>query len=202
MKTKILADFQICISAPLRSLNDVQSINFSFKWNIITASRSCCEIKKSFKRCFEIFLLLDLFNSHDSSNVYLIFHCEKYRNFTRFPGVEIFAKRHSFRILPVDSPKTKRNCAFPQNFHTRKSGEITVFSGVFLHSKHSLFSSWRYSASHYIAIVIWKWTKNVNNVISAWLLTCLATWLHLMVLSYILSGKVLQWMCGISLYHS
>ena len=36
-----------------------------------------------------------------------------------------FAERHSFRIVSGDS-----NCAFPQNFHTRKLGEITVFFAV------------------------------------------------------------------------
>ena len=47
---------------------------------------------------------------------------EKYRNFTWFPGVEILQKS-----------KTARNyveTAFPKNFHTRKSGEITVFFAV------------------------------------------------------------------------
>ena len=46
-------------------------------------------------------------------------HCEKYRNFTWFPGVEILRKG-----------TVSANCAFPQNFHTRKSGEITVFFAV------------------------------------------------------------------------
>ena len=41
-------------------------------------------------------------NSSDTPS----FHCEKYRNFTWFPS------------------------AFPQNFHTRNSGEITVFFAV------------------------------------------------------------------------
>ena len=35
-------------------------------------------------------------------------------------------ERHSFRIVSGES----RNCAFPQNFHTRKLGEITVFFAV------------------------------------------------------------------------
>ena len=49
-------------------------------------------------------------------------HSEKHRNFTWFPDVEIFSKRHSFRL--------GGNCAFPQNFRTRKSGEITIFFAV------------------------------------------------------------------------
>ena len=38
-----------------------------------------------------------------------------------------FAERHSFRIVSGDSPG---NCAFPQNFHTSKLGEITIFYAV------------------------------------------------------------------------
>ena len=34
-----------------------------------------------------------------------------------------FVERHSFRIVSGDSPET----VFPQNFHTMKLGEITVF---------------------------------------------------------------------------
>ena len=39
----------------------------------------------------------------------------KYRNFSYFPGVEIFM---AIRL------KLCRNCAFQQNFRTRKLGEI------------------------------------------------------------------------------
>ena len=42
-------------------------------------------------------------------------HCKKYRNFTWFRA---------------NRPKLRWNCAFPQNFYTRKSGEITVFFAV------------------------------------------------------------------------
>ena len=38
-------------------------------------------------------------------------------------------ERHSFRIVSGESPKLCGNCAFPQNFHTRKLGEITIFYG-------------------------------------------------------------------------
>ena len=41
-------------------------------------------------------------------------HCEKYRNFTYFPGAEILRKGTEFQ----------------QNFHTRKLGEIAVFVTV------------------------------------------------------------------------
>ena len=48
-------------------------------------------------------------------------HCAKYRNFTWFPGLEILCKR-------TDScPKIWENCAPPENVHTRKLGETTVF---------------------------------------------------------------------------
>ena len=39
-------------------------------------------------------------------------------------------ERHSFRVVSGESPETKRNCALPQNFHTRKLGEITLFYAV------------------------------------------------------------------------
>ena len=48
-----------------------------------------------------------------------VLHCEKYRNFTK-----ILWKGTANR------PKLCGNCAFPQNFHTRKLGEITVFYDV------------------------------------------------------------------------
>ena len=56
------------------------------------------------------------------------FYCEKYRNFTWFPDVEILRKGIVFRAI---HPKLCGDCAFPQNFHTRKSGEMTVFFVVF-----------------------------------------------------------------------
>ena len=40
-------------------------------------------------------------------------------------------ERHIFRIVGVIRPKLCGNCAFPQNFHTRKLGEITVFFTVY-----------------------------------------------------------------------
>ena len=63
-------------------------------------------------------------------NIDTICHCIKYRNFTWFPGIEILWNG-SFRIVSGDSPEnwpdSRGNCAFPQTFHTRKLGEITVF---------------------------------------------------------------------------
>ena len=40
--------------------------------------------------------------------------------------------RSQFMVTLANCPKLCRNCAFPQNFHTRKLGEITVFFTVFL----------------------------------------------------------------------
>ena len=41
-----------------------------------------------------------------------------------------FMERHSFRTVSGDPPKTLRKYAFPQNLHTRKLHEITVFFAV------------------------------------------------------------------------
>ena len=48
-------------------------------------------------------------------------HCEKYRHFTQFPSVEILWKG------AVSAECRANRCVFPQNFHARKLGEITVF---------------------------------------------------------------------------
>ena len=50
--------------------------------------------------------------------------------------MKILWKRNSFCI----SPKLCRSCSFPQNFHTSKLREITVFFAVFHYSSYlSLF---------------------------------------------------------------
>ena len=51
-------------------------------------------------------------------------HCVKHRNFTQFHGVEVLRKGTAIHL------KLCRNCAFPQNFHTTKLGEIGVFYAV------------------------------------------------------------------------
>ena len=38
--------------------------------------------------------------------------------------------KSSFHIVLCESREIMRNCAFPQNFHTRKLGEITLFYAV------------------------------------------------------------------------
>ena len=53
------------------------------------------------------------------------YHWEKNRNF-------------------ANHPKLCGNCAFPQNFHTRKLGEITVFFSVYeKHAKNNLLNGKR-----------------------------------------------------------
>ena len=49
-----------------------------------------------------------------------------------FHGRESFVKREGNEIFDVrvNRPKLCRNCSFPQNFHTRKLGKITVFFPV------------------------------------------------------------------------
>ena len=56
---------------------------------------------------------------------YHIRQCKKYRNFTWFPSVEILRKG-----TVSNRPKLCGNCVFPQNFDTRKTGEVTVFFAV------------------------------------------------------------------------
>ena len=51
-------------------------------------------------------------------------NCVKYRNLTLISWCGNFVERHRFRR--VSGKPTETNCAFPQNFHTRKSGEISV----------------------------------------------------------------------------
>ena len=63
---------------------------------------------------------------------YFKYHCEKYRDFTWFPGVEILRKGTVFVQFRAIRPKLCGNCAFLPNFHTRKSGEMTVFFPVYI----------------------------------------------------------------------
>ena len=57
-------------------------------------------------------------------------HCVKYRNCTWFPGVENLRKRTVSGESRANLPKLCGKCAFPQNFHTTKLGENTVFHVV------------------------------------------------------------------------
>ena len=53
-------------------------------------------------------------------------------NFTKFPSVEILWKSTVSTWFRAIHPKLCGNCTFPQNFHTRKLGEITVFYAVLI----------------------------------------------------------------------
>ena len=54
-------------------------------------------------------------------------NCKKDRNLTWFPGVEILWKGTVSAYFRTIRSKLCRNCAFLQNFRTRKLGEITIF---------------------------------------------------------------------------
>ena len=56
-------------------------------------------------------------------------NCVKYRNFTYFPVVESLQKG---TVSIEFRPKLCGNCVFPQNFRTRKLGEISVFYAVLI----------------------------------------------------------------------
>ena len=68
-----------------------------------------------------------LFPDYLTHYVHLTKHCGKYRNFTKFPDVEILWKGKVSAQFRVIRSKLCGNYAFSQNFHTRKLGEITVF---------------------------------------------------------------------------
>ena len=57
-------------------------------------------------------------------------HWGKYRNITQVPGAQVLSKGTFFAQFWANSPKLCGKCAFPQNFHTRKVGEITLFFAV------------------------------------------------------------------------
>ena len=57
-------------------------------------------------------------------------HCIKYRNFNKFPGVEILWKGIVSAEFRANRPKLYGNCVFPQNLYNRKLGKITVFYAV------------------------------------------------------------------------
>ena len=51
----------------------------------------------------------------------------KDRNFTLFSGVEILWKSTVSLEFRANRPKLYGNCVFPQNVHTKKLDEVTVF---------------------------------------------------------------------------
>ena len=60
-----------------------------------------------------------------------------------------FEERYSFRIVLAIRPKLSWNCAFPQNFHTRKLDEISVFDAVGITVFFYIGPSWCYNKSYY-----------------------------------------------------
>ena len=56
--------------------------------------------------------------------------CIKYENFTLIPGMEILWKRTVSADFQAIVPRVCKNCALPQNFHTRNLREISVFYAV------------------------------------------------------------------------
>ena len=62
--------------------------------------------------------------------VVLLCQCVKYHNLTQNPGVEILWKGRVSAESRAIHPKLCGNSAFPQDSHTRKLGQITVFYSV------------------------------------------------------------------------
>ena len=60
------------------------------------------------------------------------FYCIKYRNFNEFPGVKNSWNCTFSADFRTNCTKLCGNCFFPQNLHTRKLGEITIFFEVLL----------------------------------------------------------------------
>ena len=89
-----------------------------------------------------------------------------------------FEERHSFGIVLGASPKLCRNCAFPQNFHTRTLGEISVFYAVWglkstwitlLDSDwfyHTLAMDWLNYWKRDAVRKVWKFSWIINNKIA------------------------------------
>ena len=82
------------------------------------------KVRNSRNKCFTLYEV----RSKSKSNVNI--HYVKYRNFTWFPSVEILRKGTISAYFQANRPKLYGNCAFPQNFHTKKLDEITVFYAV------------------------------------------------------------------------
>ena len=55
------------------------------------------------------------------------YHHVKYRNFTKFPVVEILWKSAVSALFRAIGLRLCRSCAFPQNFYNMKLGAIMVF---------------------------------------------------------------------------
>ena len=69
---------------------------------------------------------LSLRKLHDFRRLWMKRPLQIYHNFTKFPGMETLWKNTVSAKFRANCPKLCRNCAFPQNFHTKKLGEIMV----------------------------------------------------------------------------
>ena len=94
--------------------------------NIVVANRYLTKTSQCLILALKIVNYLQKFLYYESST-------RNYKNY-KFPGVEILWEGIVSAELPVNRRKLCRNYAFPQNFHIRKLGEITVFYAVFCFS--------------------------------------------------------------------
>ena len=73
------------------------------------------------------FLKKSYYNLVCEQGTTISYHCVKYRNFTYFPGVKILWEDTVSAEFRANRPKLYGNCAFLQDFHTSKLGEILLF---------------------------------------------------------------------------
>ena len=93
-------------------------------------TRTICFSQTDFTHCFGVFIFDFEQVNADWDNKSVCKFVKSFRNGTS-----------CLRIHTVNRPKKCRNCAFPQNFHTRKLGEIMVFFAVSLSLEKSTTSS-------------------------------------------------------------
>ena len=91
---------------------------------------TCSTILYTFNNC-HMGQCHDILDKLQRSSV-IIIHYVKYQKIIKFPCVEILQKRTVIHSNSKNTicPKFCGNCALPQNFHTRKLGETTVYYAV------------------------------------------------------------------------
>ena len=52
---------------------------------------------------------------------------------------EHFAEMHSFHSVLGELPETLQKCAFPQNFHIKKLGKISIFYAIICYGENGTF---------------------------------------------------------------
>ena len=65
-------------------------------------------------------------------------------------------------IYPTIRPKLRGNCAFPQNFHTRKLGAISVFYAVL--NTENCFSKFHVLRNAFIEVAFTSFKTNMTQV--------------------------------------